>query len=124
MSMIKRSRPVKRSVGASKAGKGGNFSLLAGVLLVSMLIDLRVALFVAAIIVAVVLFRLFSRSSALGSGELAQLYQNIGSMSGEQFEVFLANLFKARGYQATVLGRREGGQLGWRCARRVTNNAK
>jgi restriction system protein len=36
--------------------------------------------------------------------ELSQRFEAVGSMSGAQFEVFVADLFKAMGHQAVVLG--------------------
>ena len=38
------------------------------------------------------------------AGELAEQFDNVHMMSGAQFEVFMANLFRAMGYEAAVLG--------------------
>jgi restriction system protein len=40
----------------------------------------------------------------LEAKELSELASNVGMMSGQQFEVFMANLFNSMGYRATVLG--------------------
>jgi restriction system protein len=66
-----------------------------------------IALLIAAVGAAVGLWFLVRRArgpSTLEAKELSELASNVGLMSGQQFEVFMANLFNSMGYRATVLG--------------------
>src|SRR5215207_6701549 len=55
-------------------------------------------------IVAVVAWHLWSRPTTPTARELSLDFEAVRSMSGAQFEVFTADLFRAMGHQAVVLG--------------------
>ncbi len=50
------------------------------------------------------LLRSSGRYRTMEAAELAHLFQSVRLMSGSQFEAFMANLFRAMGYKANVLG--------------------
>jgi hypothetical protein len=54
--------------------------------------------------VALVAWHLWSRPTTPTARELSLRFEAVRSMSGAQFEVFTADLFRALGYQAVVLG--------------------
>lgn len=59
-------------------------------------------------VVALVLYVLWRRASAPKTAtarELAARFGAVSAMSGAQFEIFTADLFRAMGHQATVMGR-------------------
>lgn len=70
--------------------------------------DVGAALLVLAILVGVawVVYRLvrWARPSTPKARELYALLGSVSAMSGGQFEVFMAQVFRAMGYRATVLG--------------------
>src|SRR5215211_6449398 len=64
-----------------------------------------VLLVLVGIVVAVVwLARRFSGPKTPTAQELARRFEMVGEMSGPQFEAFVADLFRAMGHRATVLG--------------------
>ena len=54
--------------------------------------------------IALVAWHLWSRPTTPTARELALRFEAVRSMSGAQFEVFTADLFRAMGHQTTVLG--------------------
>jgi restriction system protein len=56
------------------------------------------------VVVLLVAWHLWSRPTTPTARELALRFEAVRSMSGAQFEVFTADLFRALGYQAVVLG--------------------
>ena len=54
--------------------------------------------------IALVAWHLWSRPTTPTARELSLRFEAVRSMSGAQFEVFTADLFRAMGHQAVVLG--------------------
>ena len=62
---------------------------------------------VALVVVGFVIVRLLIRRATLSTPKAQDLYlglQNVSTMSGGQFEVFVAQVLRALGYRTTVLG--------------------
>ena len=57
--------------------------------------------------VALVAWHLWSRPTTPTARELSLRFEAVRSMSGAQFEVFTADVFRAMGHQAVVLGEQE-----------------
>ena len=94
---------------ATGAGARGNHSL--GVFLavvfgvfILLAVDSRLAVLLLIIVGVVWLVRRRSTRQMPAASELAQLFKSRHLMSGPQFEAFMANVFKALGYKASVLG--------------------
>src|SRR5215210_5847486 len=65
------------------------------------------AVIVAVVVLAVLIGRYLIRKSTLSTPKAQDLFaalQNVGAMSGGQFEVFVAQVLRAMGYRTTVLG--------------------
>jgi len=65
------------------------------------------AIIVAVVVVAVLIGRYLIRKATLSTPKAQDLFvslQNVGAMSGGQFEVFVAQVLQALGYRTTVLG--------------------
>jgi len=65
------------------------------------------AIIVALVVVAVLIGRFLIRKARLSTPKAQDLslsLQNVGAMSGGQFEVFVAQILRALGYQTRVLG--------------------
>src|SRR5919112_828145 len=65
------------------------------------------AVIVALVVVAVLIGRYLIRKATLSTPkaqDLSVALQNVGAMSGGQFEVFVAQVLRALGYRTTVLG--------------------
>src|SRR5215212_11065856 len=65
------------------------------------------AVIVAVVVVAVLIGRYLIRKATLSTPKAQDLFlslQNVGAMSGGQFEVFVAQVLRALGYRTTVLG--------------------
>jgi restriction system protein len=65
------------------------------------------AVIVAVVVVAVLIGRYLIRKATLSTPKAQDLsvsLQNVGAMSGGQFEVFVAQVLRALGYRTTVLG--------------------
>jgi len=65
------------------------------------------AVIVAVVVVAVLIGRYLIRKATLSTPkaqDLSLALQNVGAMSGSQFEVFVAQVLRALGYRTTVLG--------------------
>src|SRR5215207_3027855 len=65
------------------------------------------AVIVAVVVVAVLIGRYLIRKATLSTPkaqDLSLALQNVGAMSGGQFEVFVAQVLRALGYRTTVLG--------------------
>jgi uncharacterized membrane protein len=82
---------------------------------------------VAALLVA---WHLWSRPTTPTARELALRFEAVRSMSGAEFEVFTADLFRAMGHQAVVLGggrgsgRRRYREPSWRACRRTVQESQ
>lgn len=61
-------------------------------------------LLIAVLVAGVWLWRRYSSLKTPTAQQLAQRLAAVGAMSGAQFEIFMADLFRAMGYRATVLG--------------------
>jgi restriction system protein len=99
-------RPARR-----RSGRGGGESGIAVgmvVLIVLVLAEPRFAGFLIVVGVVGLLVWLLVKGSGrhrtMEASALASLLQNVRQMSGSQFEVFVANLFRTMGYDAQVLG--------------------
>jgi HJR/Mrr/RecB family endonuclease len=60
---------------------------------------------VGAVLAVVWLLRQLAKPKTATARELAARFAEVGAMSGAQFEVFVADLFRAMGRRATVMGR-------------------
>jgi len=90
--------------------------LLGGLLLIGSVVA---ALFVA--------WHLWSRPTTPTARELLLRFEAVRSMSGAQFEVFTADLFRAMGHHAVVLGgsgRRRYREPSWRACRRTVQESQ
>lgn len=89
-------------------GRIGGNTLVVVVFLVTLVAYPRLAVLLGIVLALVWLVRLVSKSSnryrTPAAGELVQQFENVRMMSGVQFEVFMANLFRAMGHGATILG--------------------
>jgi HJR/Mrr/RecB family endonuclease len=99
-------RPARRRSGT----RGGASGIAVGVVVLVVFVLAEPRLAGVLIVVGVVgllvwlLIKGSGRYRTLEASELASLFQNVRQMSGPQFEVFVANLFRAMGYDAQVLG--------------------
>lgn len=100
--------PRRRRTGSRWGGRIGGNTLIVVVFLVTLVAYPRLAVLLGIVLALVWLVRLVSKSSnryrTPTAGELAQQFENVRMMSGVQFEVFMANLFRAMGHGATILG--------------------
>jgi hypothetical protein len=80
--------------------------------------------------IAFVAWHLWSRPTTPTARELSLRFEAVRSMSGAQFEVFTADLFRAMGHQAVVLGGAgdQGvdviGEPSWRARRRTVQESQ
>lgn len=99
-------RPIRRR---SRAGSGATGAVVGVVLLIALVAgEPRFAAALIAVgVVALVVWLLVKGSGhyrTLEASELASLFQNVRQMSGPQFEAFMANVFRAMGHDAQILG--------------------
>lgn len=99
-------RPTRRR---SRAGSGATGAVVGVVLLIALVAGEPrfAAALIAVSVVALVVWLLVKGSGryrTLEALELASLFQNVRQMSGPQFEALMANVFRAMGHEAQILG--------------------